>query len=770
MSEHMSPIPSRIYNAAVGGHVCGPEDVDFGQKVVHIVKYDKAGNEVSFESQVTQANKIYVIHDDFTLSSNIKIPANCVLEFDGGSLSGNYNIVCDNTYIDANYSVFDCNVKGTVSNSIVDAVWIKNPTSEKLQFLIDYLYSGQTFRFDNKEYNLTKNLNIPSTNPVTEKDDQPCIQFKDKDNIIIDGNNAVLKVNVHAQGIVEICHCSNTVIKDLTLEGYGQFIPQDTTSGHEGVGEKGGLGDKYYTTGELFNYCKNNCRDTSDRYQYRTADNPTGNGQHWGTFGNGYIGNMGIGLLVYRGSENVCVDNIKASGFNFAGIQVGFMMDNQIHDLNGIDLHSLSKNIKIENCVCHDCYNAGIGTVDCDKFIIQNNTCHDFGFFDGFPATYTNDGYGIYHSHAFNGVVTNGLVIKNTVYNCARKGIDFHSGDNSIISENRIYNCYSSAIYALASSEIQRAFNIVISNNSIYNCGQASTAEGVIHFGGLLEESVSDAPDTNIKVTGNLIQNSGKASDDIGPITLYCGKNVVISDNFIITDDSWGSTAERQAAGEIRSNLGIIIGHGSSGAKNTANVSVKNNVIKGKIAGAIRAFSAQYVTIDGNEGFATDANSSEFMYDNAYNNSDITVINNVFHNSVVTSSGFYAYSAASIENLTAYNNFAEKGLCSPYYVCDSKSNEKHTAYMSAGGSNTIPIKSTCSAIICSVDGTGETVIILTTILSDIILLGNPSYLSISNEADKCYLSKDTSGTVINLKDNRSSGSGYNIIYKYIEQI
>lgn len=89
MIEHRMPIPARAYNAAVGGHVCGPEDIDFGQKVVHLIKYDKDGNEVSFESQVTQANKIYVIHDDFVLSSNVTIPANCVLEFDGGSISGN---------------------------------------------------------------------------------------------------------------------------------------------------------------------------------------------------------------------------------------------------------------------------------------------------------------------------------------------------------------------------------------------------------------------------------------------------------------------------------------------------------------------------------------------------------------------------------------------------------------------------------------------------------------------------------------------------------
>ena len=67
MNENKKPIPSRVYNAAVGGHVCGAEDVDFGAKVVHLVKYDKNGNEVSFASQLTNTGVTYVIHDDFEL-------------------------------------------------------------------------------------------------------------------------------------------------------------------------------------------------------------------------------------------------------------------------------------------------------------------------------------------------------------------------------------------------------------------------------------------------------------------------------------------------------------------------------------------------------------------------------------------------------------------------------------------------------------------------------------------------------------------------------
>ena len=140
MTEHIMPIPARVYNAAVGGHVCGPEDVDFGQKVVHLIKYDRAGNEVSFESQVTQTNKIYIIHDDFTLSSNITIPANCVLEFDGGSLSGAYTITGNNTAINAGLvKIFGTNVifAGTwnIDASYLEWFGSTNSTEDATAFL-----------------------------------------------------------------------------------------------------------------------------------------------------------------------------------------------------------------------------------------------------------------------------------------------------------------------------------------------------------------------------------------------------------------------------------------------------------------------------------------------------------------------------------------------------------------------------------------------------------------------------------------------------------
>lgn len=178
MTEHRMPIPARVYNAAVGGHVCGPEDVDFGQKVVHLVKYDRFGNEVSFESQVTQANKIYVIHDDFTLSSNVNIPANCVLKFDGGSInsngSGKNTITGNNTTIDACLTrIFDSNIilSGTWNIFVLFSIWFgidntgNTDVTEPINNLLEIAHTIQcgNVMFTTGKYKITS-INITNKN------------------------------------------------------------------------------------------------------------------------------------------------------------------------------------------------------------------------------------------------------------------------------------------------------------------------------------------------------------------------------------------------------------------------------------------------------------------------------------------------------------------------------------------------------------------------------------------------------------------------------
>lgn len=112
MSEHKSPIPSMIYNAAVGGHVTNSQQVldeilnreqgDINQETVGAVPYNtnnpngmgrivlkKNDNFKEVVEKQTNGNTVFVIKYDFTLTGNVIVPTNCVLEFDGGSISGN---------------------------------------------------------------------------------------------------------------------------------------------------------------------------------------------------------------------------------------------------------------------------------------------------------------------------------------------------------------------------------------------------------------------------------------------------------------------------------------------------------------------------------------------------------------------------------------------------------------------------------------------------------------------------------------------------------
>ena len=69
----------------------------------------------------TGVNTIYVIQYDFTLGEDITIPANCTLQFEGGSISGAYTITGTNTGIQAGLvKIFNTNVTLSGTWNVVD--------------------------------------------------------------------------------------------------------------------------------------------------------------------------------------------------------------------------------------------------------------------------------------------------------------------------------------------------------------------------------------------------------------------------------------------------------------------------------------------------------------------------------------------------------------------------------------------------------------------------------------------------------------------------
>lgn len=127
MSEQKIPIPAMLYNAAVGGHVTNSqqiidenlnkEQVELNKGILEEKEYTSGSNNgmgrvvlrknlvngvnTLTQNMINKSNTIYIIQYDFTLGENITVPANCVLLFEGGSISGEHTITGQNTGIEA---------------------------------------------------------------------------------------------------------------------------------------------------------------------------------------------------------------------------------------------------------------------------------------------------------------------------------------------------------------------------------------------------------------------------------------------------------------------------------------------------------------------------------------------------------------------------------------------------------------------------------------------------------------------------------------------
>lgn len=150
MSEQKIPIPAMLYNAAVGGHVTNSQQIidenlnreqnDINQETVGAVPYNnttpngmgrivlkKNDNFKEVIEAQTNGNTIFVIKYDFTLTDDVTIPANCILQFEGGSISGDVTLITNNTKV-INYTI-NCVNSVLIPNGLIPLELNKNPSS-----------------------------------------------------------------------------------------------------------------------------------------------------------------------------------------------------------------------------------------------------------------------------------------------------------------------------------------------------------------------------------------------------------------------------------------------------------------------------------------------------------------------------------------------------------------------------------------------------------------------------------------------------------------
>lgn len=397
--------------------------------------------------------------------------------------------------------------------------------------------------------NLYTNIYIPDGN---YKIDSAILLIKGRQGVSINmAPNARLFTNRHGWGIIEIDSSSNVSITGGILSGSGTFPAKDTL-GEDGGGEK-------HATGGSFGYTRNGDTTNSSPNNF--------------PYKGGRFGNIGIGILIRNGSENITVNAVNIKRFNGLGVQVGFLGESEPERLN------YSKNIIVTNCTLDSLYDGGVSFHSVDGVVFKNNTVINIGHPAAVGTDVTIDpGYGI----ALRRVATayrakNVTIDNNYFYNCKRKAIDGHNGEKVTVSYNTCRLSLITGIY-MNSVDDPTATDVTIVYNTIDSCGIAS--------GGAVDAKMGIyASFLNAEIANNSVLNSGRSYGILANSRI----NSNVHDNKIIDTASDRFSSTRRAI--------LVLGTADNHKKN---YSITNNYIYGQFQSGIYLDYLDTVDISGN--------------------------------------------------------------------------------------------------------------------------------------------------------------------------
>ena len=166
---------------------------------------------------INTANTIYVIQYDYDLNGiTISIPENCILQFDGGSLS-NGTITFNKTHI-TDGKFINIIPLGNINNTIAYAKWFESEDDTKvIHWLFTIAANNVQIELENKTYN------IDTTNPNGYANG--FIKIDNCNSFIINGNGAKIYDIIEYDTIddklyefIRFTNCSYVNINNITYE------------------------------------------------------------------------------------------------------------------------------------------------------------------------------------------------------------------------------------------------------------------------------------------------------------------------------------------------------------------------------------------------------------------------------------------------------------------------------------------------------------------------------------------------------------------------
>lgn len=202
------------------------------------------GINVLTQAMINRPNTIYVIQHDFTLGEDITVPANCILEFDGGSISGEHTLTGTNTGINAGlvkifgtdvtlagtWDVFEAYPEwfGAVGNGTIDDAISIN---KAVQSVFDRVVFSDKIYAINDTITLTHSITLIGKEGYTKfynlkKNSIAAILADSVNNIILDGFEIDFNADIETMssnvlcfrnGIVDFKNCNYSVIRNCKI-------------------------------------------------------------------------------------------------------------------------------------------------------------------------------------------------------------------------------------------------------------------------------------------------------------------------------------------------------------------------------------------------------------------------------------------------------------------------------------------------------------------------------------------------------------------------
>lgn len=429
---------------------------------------------------VPQTNTVFVIKYDFVLGEDITLGANCVLKFEGGSISGTNTLTLANTTIEADKVVFDCPVSGTVANETVYVGWFGSYVFENINSL---LASGKTFLFVNKEYTCNKEIKIFFLNNVTL--DFNGATINDRINDYEPELSSLQDEKYRYAPFIFSKGCNGLVIRNLNYKARVSDTVYDWNTAVIAIGRPG---DAISIANK--NIIIENCN---------FYDSPGSISSKFGCIG--FLGdssNAVIRNVVISDASYNCGMNFEygAKDTNDDGLTGMFPYNIRISNITGINLKNMSNGL--------------IRTGGCYLISIENIRCVDvyctFNLFSGDDGCNTFEGHclvnnvKIKNTKAFIDTITSGavnpIVISNVAYSNGTTDVPFDSFHQ--IVNNFIFNNVE-----LCNEEINARFAaLYITNNRGKVVFNNMVVKGYYGLGQLHTSNVNDADGNPIESWG----------------------------------------------------------------------------------------------------------------------------------------------------------------------------------------------------------------------------------------------------------------------------